>query len=48
MSNIGYLLAANVIVWAGVCGYLGILSLQQKRLKQRLTQLELIRDEHND
>ena len=48
MSTIGYLLAANVVVWAGVCGYLGLLGLQQRRIKQRLTQLELIRDENNE
>ena len=48
MSGIGYLLAANIIVWAGVCAYLGIVGLQQKSIKERLTQLELVRDEYGE
>ena len=45
MGNQGYLLAANVAVWLGLCGYVVFVASRQKRLERRLKQLETLRDE---
>ncbi len=45
MNNEGYLFAANVAVWLGVCGYLTFLGRVQKRLAKRLAMMETLRDE---
>ncbi|GAB6035703.1 hypothetical protein JCM15519_02620 [Fundidesulfovibrio butyratiphilus] len=37
-----YLLAANVVVWLGICGYVGFLALAQRSLERRLKQLETL------
>ena len=46
MSNQGYLLAANVVVWLGLCGYMAFVASRQKRLERRLKQLEAL--QHDD
>ncbi len=43
MDGTGFLLAANVIIWAGVAGYVAFLALRQSRLETRLKHLELLR-----
>jgi CcmD family protein len=45
MGKENYLLAANVAVWLGVCGYLLFLAGRQKRLERRLRQLETLRED---
>lgn len=45
MNNEGYLFAANIAVWLGVCGYLLFLGSVQKRLAQRLARMEMLRDD---
>lgn len=45
MGNQGYLLAANVAVWLGLCGYVVFVASRQKQLERRLKQLETLRDE---
>lgn len=45
MGKENYLLAANVLVWLGLCGYLGFVASRQKRLERRLKQLETL---HHD
>jgi CcmD family protein len=45
MSNIGYLMAANIVVWLGVGGYLLFLAGQKRRLLRRIAQLETRLDE---
>jgi CcmD family protein len=46
MSNQGYLLAANIVVWLGLCGYMAFVASCQKRLERRLKQLEAL--QHDD
>ena len=45
MCKENYLLAANVLVWLGLCGYLAFVASRQKRLERRLKQLETM---HHD
>ena len=45
MGKESYLLAANVVVWLGVCGYVLFVAGRQRRLERRLKQLEALRDE---
>jgi CcmD family protein len=45
MGKEGYLLAANAVVWLGLCGYLAFLASRQKRLEQRLKQLETLKND---
>ena len=47
MDNTGYLLAANVVVWLGVGGYLLFLAGRQKRLELRLKRMEAL-DDHGE
>lgn len=44
MTATTYLLIANILVWLGICGYVGFLALRQKALAGRLKQLELMND----
>jgi CcmD family protein len=48
MSATAYLFAANAVVWLGVAGYLAFLAMRQRRLDERLNQLELMRNDGND
>ncbi|MFW5733559.1 MAG: CcmD family protein [Oceanidesulfovibrio sp.] len=49
MDPTGFLIAGNAVVWLGVGGYLAFLALNQKRIGERLTQLErLTCDEDED
>ena len=41
MEAMELLLAANAVVWLGVCGYLGFLAGQTRQIRRRLQQLEL-------
>ena len=41
MGNMGLLLAANAVVWLGVCGYIAFLAGQTRQIRRRLQQLEL-------
>ena len=43
MGKEQYLLAANVVVWLGLCGYLAFVAVRQKHLERRLKQLEALR-----
>jgi len=45
MGKEGYLLAANVMVWLGLCGYVIFVATRQKRLERRLKQLEALQDD---
>ena len=45
MSKEQYLLAANVVVWLGLCGYLAFVAARQKHLERRLKQLETLRND---
>lgn len=47
MDNTGYLLAANVVIWLGIGGYLVFLAGRQKQLEQRLRRMEAL-DGRND
>lgn len=40
-----YLLTANIVVWLGICGYVGFLALEQRNLERRLKQLETLHDD---
>ena len=42
MTMNGYLLAANVAVWAGIAGYVAFLAVRARRLEERLKQLEIL------
>ncbi|MBG0775622.1 MAG: CcmD family protein [Desulfovibrionaceae bacterium] len=39
----GYLLAANVVVWVGVGAYLALLAVKNRRIENRIRQMEMIR-----
>jgi CcmD family protein len=41
MEPMELLLAANAVVWLGVCGYIAFLAGQTGRIRRRLRQLEL-------
>jgi len=45
MGKENYLLAANVVVWLGVCGYVVFVAARQKHLERRLKQLETLRND---
>ncbi|MFP5238263.1 MAG: CcmD family protein [Acidobacteriota bacterium] len=45
MGKENYLLAANVVVWLGLCGYMAFVASRQKRLERRLKQLETLQDD---
>lgn len=45
MGNQTYLLAANIVVWLGLCGYLAFVASRQKHLERRLKQLETLNDD---
>lgn len=45
MGKENYLLAANVVVWLGLCGYLALVAARQKHLERRLKQLEALRND---
>ena len=45
MGYENYLLAANVVVWLGIGGYLIFLAAKQARLEKGLRQMEILRDE---
>uniref|UniRef100_A0A7C4EJ74 CcmD family protein n=1 Tax=Fundidesulfovibrio putealis TaxID=270496 RepID=A0A7C4EJ74_9BACT len=45
MGKESYLLAANVVVWIGLCGYLAFVATRQKRLERRLKHLETLNDD---
>jgi len=45
MGKEGYLMAANVVIWLGVCGYVAFVATRQKHLERRLKQLDALRDE---
>lgn len=38
-----YLIAANIAVWIGLGGYLLLIARNQKRLDERLRQMEMLR-----
>lgn len=40
MSELGWLFVAFLAVWLGIGGYLLTLSLRQKKIEERLSQLE--------
>ncbi|MFW5730103.1 MAG: CcmD family protein [Desulfonatronovibrionaceae bacterium] len=40
-----YLIVANVVVWAGLGGYVLFLALTQKKLARKVRQLEMSADE---
>jgi len=42
------LLAANAVVWLGVCGYIVFLAGQTRRIRLRLEQLELKEERDGD
>ncbi len=42
MDNTGYLLAANVVIWLGIAGYLVFLAGRQKSLETRLARMEAL------
>ena len=42
MSFENYLLAANVLVWIGIAGYVAVLGGKSAALERRLRQLELL------
>lgn len=44
MDNTIFLMAGNAVVWIGVCGYLVFLAQKQRRIDQRLAQMELLQD----
>ncbi len=44
MDNTIFLMAGNAVVWIGVCGYLAFLAQKQRRIDQRLAQMELLQD----
>ena len=45
MNNTGYLLAANVLVWLGVSGFVLFLARTQKRLQTRIAHMERLADD---
>ncbi|GFK94271.1 hypothetical protein NNJEOMEG_02113 [Fundidesulfovibrio magnetotacticus] len=45
MGNQTYLLAANVIVWLGICGFVAFVATRQARLERRLKQLEALHED---
>ncbi|MFZ5427444.1 MAG: CcmD family protein [Thermodesulfobacteriota bacterium] len=45
MGNQTYLLAANIAVWLGLCGYVAFVAARQKNLDRRLKQLETLKDD---
>lgn len=45
MGNQTYLLAANVAVWIGLCGYVAFMASRQRNLERRLRQLERLSDD---
>ena len=47
MDPTGFLIAGNAVVWLGFGGYLAFLAMNQKRLGERLTQLERL-SSHED
>lgn len=40
-----YLLAANILVWLGIGCYIALLARNQRRLEQRLRQMEMLRND---
>ncbi len=42
MDNTGYLLAANVVIWLGICGYLLFLAGRQRQIELRLRRMEAL------
>jgi CcmD family protein len=46
MGKESYLLAANIMVWLGLCGYVAFVASRQKRLERRLKQLEALQDDN--
>ncbi|MGE4296456.1 MAG: CcmD family protein [Desulfovibrionaceae bacterium] len=47
MDNTGYLLAANVLVWLGVGGFVLFLARSQKSLETRIAHMEHLGDDHD-
>ena len=45
MSGLELLFAANVIVWAGICGYLAFLGSRTRQIRRRMQQLESVHEE---
>jgi CcmD family protein len=45
--NIMFLFYSNLVVWAGVAGYILLLARKQAELDRRLEQLELMKGERN-
>jgi CcmD family protein len=45
MNTPAFLLAANIVVWLGIGGYVLFLANSQKRLERRLRQMEMVSDE---
>lgn len=43
-----WLIITNAVVWLGLGAYLVFLGLKQKSLSERLKQLELMQNEHDD
>ncbi len=48
MDHTTFLIAANAVIWLGVGGYLAWLAAGQKRLQDRLTQLEQLSRDDDD
>lgn len=46
MGTMGLLLAANAVVWLGVCGYIAFLAGQTRQIRRRLQQLEVKEEGH--
>ncbi|MFP4071137.1 MAG: CcmD family protein [Desulfovibrionales bacterium] len=44
--NLTFLLWGNILVWAGIGGYVLFLARKQSSISKRLEQMEISRDEH--
>lgn len=42
MSEISYVILANVVVWVGLAAYLGFLASRSAGLRKRMRQIELL------
>jgi CcmD family protein len=45
MSSLELLFTANIVVWAGICGYILFLGGRTRQIRRRMQQLESVRDE---
>jgi CcmD family protein len=44
MENSTWLLMANIAIWLGLGGYIGLLAANQKQIEKRIRQMELLAD----